>query len=63
MDDPKDHAASNEVMTSNSASSKVRPEVRMSAAVRRLLDEVRCDELNGYSSAHGYDRAHNRHNR
>ena len=34
-----------------------------SAALRRLMDEVRFDEGNGSSPAMAYDRAHNRHNR
>lgn len=35
---------------------------RDSAALRRLMEEVRCKDTNGPSVA-GYDRAHNRHNR
>ena len=42
---------------------EVRAEIRSSAAVRRLLDEVRCDELTEYSAMQCYDRDHNRHNR
>ena len=37
--------------------------VRDSAAVRRLMEEVRCEEKNGSSPPMAYDRAHNRHNR
>ena len=37
--------------------------LRDSAAVRRLMDEVRCEEMNGSSASTAYDRAHNRHNR
>ena len=36
---------------------------RTSAALQRLMDEVRFDESNGSSAATAYDRAHNRHNR
>ena len=36
---------------------------RTSAAIRRLMDEVRFEESDGSSAAIGYDRAHNRHNR
>jgi hypothetical protein len=35
---------------------------RDSAAVRRLMEEVRLDEANGLPAG-AYDRAHNRHNR
>lgn len=34
-----------------------------SAAIRRLLDEVRCEELTQSSAATAYNRQHNRHNR
>jgi hypothetical protein len=34
-----------------------------SAAIRRLMDEVRCENPDGPSASLGYDRAHNRHNR
>jgi hypothetical protein len=37
--------------------------LRDSAAIRRLLEEVRYEEINGSSAAAAYDRAHNRHNR
>jgi hypothetical protein len=36
---------------------------RNSAALRRLMEEVRLEETNGSSIAGSYDRAHNRHNR
>jgi hypothetical protein len=36
---------------------------RDSAALRRLMEEVRLDEANGLSTVGTYDRAHNRHNR
>jgi hypothetical protein len=36
---------------------------RDSAALRRLMDEVRCEDTNGSSVPDTYDRAHNRHNR
>jgi hypothetical protein len=34
-----------------------------SAALRRLMDEVRCEEMTDSLAAVGYNRAHNRHNR
>ena len=37
--------------------------LRDSAALRRLMDEVRFEETHGSSVAGAYDRAHNRHNR
>jgi hypothetical protein len=36
---------------------------RDSVALQRLMDEVRCEEVNGSSVRTAYDRAHNRHNR
>ena len=36
---------------------------RDSAALQRLMDEVRFEETNGSSVGTAYDRAHNRHNR
>jgi len=36
---------------------------RDSAALRRLMDEVRNEDTSGSSDAGTYDRAHNRHNR
>ena len=36
---------------------------QVSAALQRLMDEVRFEETNGSSAAVAYDRAHNRHNR
>ena len=36
---------------------------RDSAALRRLMEEVRFDEANGLPAGGAYDRAHNRHNR
>ena len=37
--------------------------LRDSAAVRRLMEEVRSEDTNGSPAAMAYDRAHNRHNR
>ena len=37
--------------------------LRDSAALRRLMEEVRCEGMNVSSPAMAYDRAHNRHNR
>jgi hypothetical protein len=34
-----------------------------SPAIRRLMEEVRCEDSNSPSGKLGYDRAHNRHNR
>ncbi len=42
---------------------EIRAEMQKSAAVLRLLDEVRCDDSAGESAMQCYDRAHNRHNR
>jgi hypothetical protein len=36
---------------------------RDSAALRRLMDEVRFQDTNPGSASAAYDRAHNRHNR
>mgnify|MGYP000131119634 CR=1 FL=1 len=36
---------------------------RDSAAVRRLMDEVRNEHANAWPAATAYDRVHNRHNR
>ena len=36
---------------------------RDSAALRRLMEEVRCEDLNVPSAAAAYNRQHNRHNR
>jgi hypothetical protein len=36
---------------------------RDSAALRRLMEEVRCEDVNVSSASMGYNRQHNRHNR
>ena len=36
---------------------------RDSAAIRRLMEEVRLEETHGSPLGSAYDRAHNRHNR
>jgi len=36
---------------------------RDSAALRRLMEEVRCDDVKVSSAATAYNRQHNRHNR
>lgn len=46
-----------------SANTSLPTSPRDSAALRRLMDEVRCEDTNGASVATSYDRAHNRHNR
>jgi len=52
-----------DVPATNPETFEVRSEMLTSTAVCRLLDEVRCDELTGYSAMQRYDRDHNRHNR
>ena len=37
--------------------------LRDSAALRRLMEEVRCEDMSGSSGSMAYDRAHTRHNR
>jgi hypothetical protein len=63
MDKNSETVAVADAPATNRDEFKVRAEMRTSAAVLRLLDEVRCDELNGDSAMQCYDRAHNRHNR
>jgi hypothetical protein len=46
-----------------SENTPVNSTLRDSAALRRLMDEVRFEDMNGSSVAGTYDRAHNRHNR
>jgi len=48
--------------TPSAANSPVSTPTRDSAAVRRLLEEVRCEDMTISASA-GYNRQHNRHNR
>ena len=47
----------------SSADTPVTTTLRDSAALLRLMEEVRCEDTNGSSAAMAYDRAHNRHNR
>jgi len=37
--------------------------IRDSVALRRLMEEVRCERAVGSSAGAAYDRVHNRHNR
>jgi hypothetical protein len=37
--------------------------IRDSTAIRRLMEEVRCEDTISSPAKLGYDRAHNRHNR
>jgi hypothetical protein len=46
-----------------SENSPVNSTPRDSAALRRLMEEVRFEDANGSSVGGSYDRAHNRHNR
>jgi len=46
----------------SAASSSISTPPRDSAALRRLMEEVRCEEMTVSASA-GYNRQHNRHNR
>jgi len=46
-----------------SANTPLTTALRDSAAIRRLMEEVRCEDMSGTSAKLGYDRAHNRHNR
>ena len=46
-----------------SGNSPVTTPPRDSAALRRLMDEVRNEDMNRSSVGTTYDRAHNRHNR
>ena len=48
---------------SSSENTPVSDTPRDSAALRRLMEEVRFEETHGSSVAGTYDRAHNRHNR
>lgn len=49
--------------TSVASDSSMNASPRDSAAIRRLMDEVRCEELTTSSAATAYNRQHNRHNR
>ncbi len=42
---------------------QIRPELLTSPAVKRLLEEIRCDGLDERAVGTKYDRTHNRHNR
>lgn len=54
------HAAASS--TSSNENSSVSTPSRDSAAIRRLMEEVRCKEMT-VSSPAAYNREHNRHNR
>jgi hypothetical protein len=57
-----DQSPANALPTLSPASSSVSTPPRDSAALRRLMDEVRCEEMIT-SAAAAYNRQHNRHNR
>jgi|HubBroStandDraft_5_1064220.scaffolds.fasta_scaffold238707_2 hypothetical protein len=57
-----DKSPANALPTLSSASSSINTPPRDSAALRRLMDEVRCEEMIT-SAAAAYNRQHNRHNR
>ena len=48
---------------SSSENAPANSTLRDSAALRRLMEEVRLEDANGSSVGGAYDRAHNRHNR
>ena len=58
----EEHAA-NAAPASLSENTPVTNTPRDSAALTRLMEEVRLEETHGSSVAGAYDRAHNRHNR
>ena len=49
--------------TPQPVSTPLSPVPRDSAALQRLMDEVRFEETSGPAVGTAYDRAHNRHNR
>jgi len=57
-----DQSPANALPTPSAASSSISTPPRDSAALRRLMDEVRCEEMIT-SAAAAYNRQHNRHNR
>jgi hypothetical protein len=57
-----DKSPTNALPTLASASSSISAQPQDSAAVRRLMEEVRCEEMIT-SAAAAYNRQHNRHNR
>ena len=60
---PFDQHTSTAALPSLSGDSQLPSQPRDSAALRRLMEEVRNEDMNGSSAAAAYDRAHNRHNR
>jgi hypothetical protein len=50
-------------LTTAMSESTIAAAPKNSAAIRRLMEEVRCEELTGFSAATAYNREHNRHNR
>ena len=59
LEHPAAGAASTQVPQNSSQTTLPRD----SAALRRLMEEVRCEDLNVSSAATAYNRQHNRHNR
>jgi hypothetical protein len=59
---PYDQSTANALPTPSATSASIDTPSRDSAALRRLMEEVRCEEMIT-SAAAGYNRQHNRHNR
>jgi hypothetical protein len=55
----EDQSSATNSSTSNASTSNAQKE---SAAIKRLMEEVRCEDIRT-SSPTGYNRQHNRHNR
>jgi hypothetical protein len=60
--EPYDESPANALPTLTAANSSISTPPRDSAALRRLMEEVRCEEMIT-SAAAAYNRQHNRHNR
>jgi hypothetical protein len=58
-----DQPLANALPTPSAAASSICTPPRDSAAIRRLMEEVRSEEMNVSSAAAAYNRQHNRHNR
>ena len=58
-----EHSAADAALTQMSQSSPQTSGPRDSAALRRLMEEVRCEDSNVSSASAAYNRQHNRHNR
>lgn len=62
VDEHQNHDVVEELPVASGETLEVRPEMLMSAAVQRLLHEVRCEDVDP-AATHAYNRTHNRHNR